>query len=367
MNCKNILIVSSEFPPQPGGIGNHALNLAMELSRNKKKVTVLTDIRSNSGIEEQAFDDSLPFKVVRVRRYRLIVFTYLKRIFDYRKLRSDRTQVIASGKFSLWMVGFDLILEKKMKFAVIHGSEVNLMGFQRKLTNIVLKKFNQIVAVSNYTKSLIDHLSLSNIQVISNGFHIKPIGAGYESKEKVRFESYPNLITVGNVTERKGQLNIIKALPKLIKTHSKIHYHIVGLPTEQLGYYKIACDLGVENYLTFHGKVSEELKYELLQQCDIFVMLSNVTLSGDVEGFGIAILEANAMGLPAIGANTSGIVDAIQDNYSGKLIDPKNIKSLDNAISSILKEYQKYSNNSIEWASHFTWKKIIQKYKNVIE
>ena len=34
---------------------------------------------------------------------------------------------------------------------------------------------------------------------------------------------------------------------------------------------------------------------------DIFIMMSEMTESGDVEGFGIAIIEANSLGLPSIG------------------------------------------------------------------
>ena len=44
-NHKNILIFSSEFPPGPGGIGNHAFNLAKALSKVSFKVKVLTPIR----------------------------------------------------------------------------------------------------------------------------------------------------------------------------------------------------------------------------------------------------------------------------------------------------------------------------------
>ena len=64
-NSKQLLIVTSEFPPQPGGIGNHAFNLASQLQLNGYGVTVIADERSNDGVEEKQFDNSLPFKVFR--------------------------------------------------------------------------------------------------------------------------------------------------------------------------------------------------------------------------------------------------------------------------------------------------------------
>ena len=38
---------------------------------------------------------------------------------------------------------------------------------------------------------------------------------------------------------------------------------------------------------------------DVIYDSNIFIMLSNNLISGDVEGFGIAILEANYFGLPA--------------------------------------------------------------------
>ena len=46
-SLKEIIIYSSEFPPGPGGIGNHAYNLANYLSKFHYKITVLAPIRSN--------------------------------------------------------------------------------------------------------------------------------------------------------------------------------------------------------------------------------------------------------------------------------------------------------------------------------
>ena len=64
---KNVLIVTSEFPPKPGGIGNHAYNLASQLTTNKFKVRVIADQRIENIDEELDFDKTQPFNVVRIR------------------------------------------------------------------------------------------------------------------------------------------------------------------------------------------------------------------------------------------------------------------------------------------------------------
>ena len=53
---KNMLIVTSEFPPEPGGIGNHSYNIAKQLSMNNYSVTIICDQRSKISNKKSFFD-----------------------------------------------------------------------------------------------------------------------------------------------------------------------------------------------------------------------------------------------------------------------------------------------------------------------
>ncbi len=44
--------------------------------------------------------------------------------------------------------------------------------------------------------------------------------------------------------------------------------------------------------------------------------------SGDVEGFGIVFLEANAAGKPVVAGDSGGVPDAVEDGITGFLVDP---------------------------------------------
>lgn len=358
-----LLLLTTEFPPQPGGIGNHAFHLAKGLQTNGYEVTLLSDRRSDDGEDEREFDAKAGFKIVRIPRKKIILLSYLDRIQTGYVLAKNADTVLASGKFSLWLGAFLSLLLKKKFVAVIHGSEVKLPNpVLRKLTDISLKRFHSIIAVSNYTKSLVNHLSLKNTHVIPNGFEMNLGEASGDNKNPM-----PVLITVGNVTQRKGQHNIINALPVLLKTYPDLQYYIVGIPTEKAKLEKLALDLGVEKAVVFYGKVSEEKKVELLNQSDVFVMLSEETKDGDVEGFGIAILEANALGVPGIGAKGCGIEDAIKDGFSGKLIDNKNPEQFESALTEILNNYQTYSTQAVTWSEGFSWEKVISEYLKVLK
>lgn len=358
-----ILILTSEFPPQPGGIGNHAYHLARGLQGNGYEVVLVCDRRSEDGEAEREFDEGLSFQVVRIPRKKIIFFSYLDRIRKAFALGKEADIVLASGKFSLWMGAFLSLFLKRRFIAVVHGSEIRLPNvILRKLTEFSLKRYERVIAVSNYTKSLMGHLRLKKIHVIPNGFEME-----VPEVCSVKKDPMPILITVGNVTQRKGQQNVIRALPVLLKKYPDLEYHIVGIPTDKTKLEKLALGLGVEKSVMFYGKVDEESKQELLLQADVFVMLSEKTKRGDVEGFGIAILEANALGVPGIGARDCGIEDAIKDGVSGRLVNNKSPMELEEALTEILRNYQSYSQDAKDWAEGFTWERVIGAYLGVLE
>lgn len=361
---KNILIVTSEFPPQPGGIGNHAYNLALHLVKNDYAVTVIADQRDLDATEEMRFDASLPFRVKRISMQSLRFLMYVQRIITTFKEFRKTDIVIATGKFSLWNVAFCSLFFNRNTMAVIHGTEVNFKStWLRRSIDFSLKRFDYIVAVSHYTKSLVGHLN-KDVQVIPNGISIadwKP------PKSRIKLKGSPVITTVGRVSSRKGQLNVIQQLPELLKHFPDLHYHCVGIPTEADDFRAKAKSLEVEDYITFHGSVSDEQLKQVLQATDIFVMLSSESSTGDVEGFGIAILEANAMGVPAIGATGCGIEDAVKSGSSGFLINRNSELEFISAIEHILESADFYKQEALRWANLHSWTTIINSYEELIE
>jgi len=363
MSFKKLLLITSEFPPQPGGIGNHALHLAQSFNENDFQVHVLTDQRSGEGKEEQEFDTEQDFEILRIERKSPMIFSYFNRIIKSFQLAKKNDTILLSGKFSLWVGGILSLFLNKKYVAIIHGSEVLLPSkSQRKFTDFCLERFDKVIAVSNYTKSLVKHLSLK-VEVIPNGFEVDAFSE--ISKSRVA-EDKLKLVTVGNVTQRKGQHNIINALPSILKKYPNTEYHMVGIPTTQDTLQLLARNKKVHDHVFFHGKVSEEKKMKILAESTIFMMLSEHTESGDVEGFGIAILEANAMGLPGIGAKGCGIEDAISNHKSGILVNVKDEFEIISAIDAILTDYTNFSERAINWSKRFTWKKIIAIYLKAI-
>ncbi|MDG1804973.1 glycosyltransferase family 4 protein [Flavicella sp.] len=364
---KNITFVTTEFPPEPGGIGNHAYNLANQLVSKGYKIDLICDYRKVNRIYEDEFDAQLNFEVTRIKVTKPRFLMYFIRLWKINHSIMNSDIVIASGKFSLWIVALISMIQNKKCYAVIHGSEVNLRSKILKIiTNISLKRYSKIIAVSNFTKSLISDLNLPYVTVIPNGFELFEEN-NLTNDENNKSKDSLNFITVGSITDRKGQLNFIEAIPKLLSSYPNLHYHMIGNPMEKGKILERIIDLGIDKNITIHGVVSDSQKQNILKMSDVFVMLSNNTATGDVEGFGIAILEANSLGIPAIGSEKCGIEDAIDNKHTGILVNPKNVNEIHDAVIEVIANFSFYKKNSKTWSENFSWELIGERYIKIIE
>lgn len=356
-NCR-ILLVSSEFPPGPGGIGDHAYNLANQLSLSGSRISVLSEIRNEFDTTED-FNPHIELSLIpsdRFFRNVLFVITYFKLLLKFKP-----QIIICTGSKSVRLVGVCNLIFRKKVVAILHGHEV-LMGnyFMRFILREVLPLFSLAVCVSEFSKmNSIRFIDESKICVISNGFNPEKFAKRRVRKEK---SSQLNLVTVGRVSLRKGQHNVILALPLIISKYPELKYHIIGMNNESQYLKSLIAELALEKYVMFHGVVDNFTLNKLLVQMDISCMLSENLANGDVEGFGIAIIEGNFLGIPGIGSKGCGIEQAINDGYNGVLVNSGKKEEILNAIDNIMNKYDYFSNNSYDWAKQHTWEVIGKKY-----
>ena len=76
-----------------------------------------------------------------------------------------------------------------------------------------------------------------------------------------------------------------------------------------------------------------------MQSADIFALPARAE-QNDIEGFGIAYLEAAWCGLPAIGGDSGGAKEAVLQNETGILCDGANAESVRDALSQLLADSQ---------------------------
>jgi glycosyltransferase involved in cell wall biosynthesis len=141
------------------------------------------------------------------------------------------------------------------------------------------------------------------------------------------------LLTVSRLaaSERyKGHDRVISILPRVLERSPDVAYLVVGDGDDRQRLEELARTTGVAHAIKFAGHVSQRELPDYFRLADVFVMPSTG------EGFGIAFLEAAASGLPVIGGNSDGSVDALAEGKVGTLVDPDDAAQLVGAICNAL-------------------------------
>lgn len=137
------------------------------------------------------------------------------------------------------------------------------------------------------------------------------------------------LLTVSRLAaaERyKGHDRVIRALAELSESHPDIVYVVAGDGDDRPRLEQLARELGVAERVRFIGYVQESELPDLYRAADVFIMPSTG------EGFGIVFLQALASGVPAIGGDSDGSRDPLQDGLTGELVAPTDPLSVKRGI-----------------------------------
>ena len=377
-NIQSIVILSSEFPPGPGGIGTHAYHLAKGFVNAGIKVIVCTPQDYVEEEEARKFNYTCQFKVVSENTQGHYINRNLSRVNNFRKILKHypASFVIASGLKSVWLAWLLSYVYNYPWLAVGHGTEFTSKNpFQKIVSRIAYNSSDGLVAVSKFTKEQMESIGIEtkDCHVINNGADEKTFYPQDQKfcREKLGIKNECVLLTVGHVSERKGHDIVIKALPTIVNKFPDFVYLIVGIPTRKDKLEELAYTLGVENHVRFLGKVTTETLSLLYNSCDLFVLTSRISAKGDSEGFGIVVIEAALCGKPAIVSSESGLAEAVLDQKTGIVVPAEDSLSVAKAVIDLLENEHKYENlcqNAfIRAKESLTWTLVSKKYEDVIK
>ena len=341
-----LLMISSEFPPGPGGIGNHAYHLALNLHRLGWDVIVQSPQDYAKDEEIARLKSKLPFKLMRAHSGRGRAREALSRIrVGSRLVKEQRPDcLLGTGLSGVWVAAALSALRHLPMMAIAHGSEFGTVGgFSGWLNRRAFERATMVVAVSQFTRGMVEKAGIRarQLTVIPNAANCEEGGllSAQERnsfRRKAGFDDIPLLLTVGHVSERKGQEVVIRALPLILQRVPRVQYLMIGLPTLEKRLRALAENLGVSEHVHFLGKVPDEEKRSWLNCCDVFLMTSRTLANGDCEGFGIAAIEAAMYGKPAVVSDSAGILEAIQDGVTGLAVPEGDSSATASAVVSLL-------------------------------
>jgi phosphatidylinositol alpha-1,6-mannosyltransferase len=345
-NEGKVLFVTNDFGPRAGGIETFIIGLIER--RAFASTIVYTSAQANSQEYDQMWEKKYGVKVIRdFSRILLPTPRVARRISAL--IKAEGISVAAFGAAApLGLLAHSMKRSGIVRIvALTHGHEVwwaKVFPF-----NLLLRRIgtgvDSLTYLGEYTRQMISRpltqSAKSAMIKIAPGIdtdHFSPRNSA-NLRQSLQLSQKKVIVCVARLVHRKGQDKLIDAMPSILESISNAHLLIVGQGPYQSKLVKRVKKLGLEESVTFVGRINYEKLPEYICVGDLFAMPSRSRFGGlEVEGLGIAYLEASACGLPVIAGSSGGAPDAVVDGKSGVVVNGTDITAIAKTVIKFLRD-----------------------------
>lgn len=138
------------------------------------------------------------------------------------------------------------------------------------------------------------------------------------------------LLFFGRLEYEKGAQDLIAALPRIRRTHPGTRLVVAGKGRHLTPLVEQARKLRVRRAVDFVGHLPDRALVATLAAADVTVLPSRY------EPFGIAALEAAAVGAPLVASTAGGLGEVVLDGVTGMSFAPGDVNALADAVRTVL-------------------------------
>ena len=207
-----------------------------------------------------------------------------------------------------------------------------------KVRHYQLDRVEAVIAISRQIEqSLIaGGVSVKNVRTVYSGIDLSERQHTQDDQTIRRMIGVTNeavlVGTIANLFPRKGYEVMLRALPAIVRAVPSVHYVIVGSDDN--------------NYADRLKQLAHELKiadrvHIVGFQDPVQPFLTSLNLyvhPALMEGFGIAVVEAMAMGKAVVATTTGGLPEVVAQGETGLLVPPGDAESLASTVVSLLQD-----------------------------
>ena len=232
----------------------------------------------------------------------------------------------------------------------------------------VIAEADRIIAISQSEKELLNFYCpevSTRVRVIGNGIIDNP-HADKAARQRKWHSENPVVLYTGRFVQRKGIMELLTAIPEVLKESPKTQFVLVG------GYgggaeiernWMIETLFPYRNQVHFTGWLSPSEVAEWYCAADVLVVPSWY------EPFGMVILEGMLYGLPIAATNVGGPAEILEHGRSGLLFPAKNVTALTDTLLQLISGSQLRRKlgkaAGIEVRKYWLWSHIIEKIRLV--
>lgn len=220
------------------------------------------------------------------------------------------------------------------------------------------------LAVSESSKQdLVDRgIPAAHIELLHNGIHFPSLEPRPVAERPCR------LAYLGRLEPYKRVPLLLRALAALVARFPELELVVVGRGSEAGALERLAGELGLSGRVRFTGFVSDAERDAALAEARVCVCPSLK------EGWGITVIEANALGVPVVATDAPGLRDAVRHGETGLLVPdgppPAFVAGLVDAISRLLGDpdlLARLSGQARAWSQRFDWDSSARQMAAAIE
>lgn len=218
----------------------------------------------------------------------------------------------------------------------------------------LLKKFDEIIVLTQNDKKLLDSYYKLNCKVIPNC-------KSFETKKKSSL-THKKFLAIGRLTYQKGFDYLLQAMTLFSKQNKEWTLDIYGEGENKEDLLKMIQKNNLENRVHIHP-INKDIINIYLNH-DVFLMSSRY------EGFGLVTLEAMECGLPVIGFDIPANKELILDQVNGLLVPSYDVIAFSNAMKKLAtnKEIrEKYALELKKSTEKFTLKNIVNQWEELLK
>jgi phosphatidylinositol alpha-1,6-mannosyltransferase len=372
------LLVTSVFPPKKGGSGRWF----WEIYRRQPREQVV--IAAGEDRYQDEFDRTHSLQVVRLplafptwgvcsptglrcywRAYRTIL----------RLVRTHEINCIHCGTLlPEGLLGRLCCTRLGVPYlCYVHGEELNIGQRSRELGWLmrrVLAGAQTIIANSENTARLLQtewRLPPQRVSVLHPGTDTRlfvPALPDPAVRSRLGWTDRRVILTVGRLQRRKGHDQLIAALDRIRQAVPNVLYAIVGDGEQRPQLEAMVQQKKLKSHVQFLGELDDSELLPCYQQCDLFV-LPNRKIGGDIEGFGLVLVEAQSCGKPVIAGMSGGTAETMQPGITGLTVDCESTTELAEVVAPLLQDSTRRAQmgrDAREWAVHqFDWEMLARR------
>ena len=349
------LLLAYDFPPIGGGIARWMGELALRYP--ERSLVVSTGSEEGSAAVDATFPVPVDRVAVPARRLRTITGLVRWSLRVEKLAREHGAEFVWCG--NLRPAAYPARWLKKRRDVpygvILHGGDLLTLQAQsqrsarkRRVGRQLLGDAGILVTNSGYTRELALR-TLAGLDLTFDPGRVVVVPLGTDparfrpdvdpgiARRHFGLEEGRWLLTVARLTPHKGIDTALHALARVAPAFPDLRYAVAGQGDDGERLRRLATELGVADRVRWLGPVTDDLLPSLYRNASIYLGLSRRE-GVDIEGFGIALVEASGSGVPVIGGRSGGIPDAVREGETGLLVSSTDPDEAATAITALLED-----------------------------